>query len=112
MSLYHYNATVRRVVDGDTVDLDVDLGFSIIARQRFRLYGIDAPEVVGTARAAGLAATAHLQQLLPAGAHVVIDSYKDAKDKYGRYLADIYTASGVTVNAQMVADGHAVYKDY
>ena len=43
--MYEYNCKIRRVVDGDTVDVDIDLGFGIVyANQRIRLYGIDTPE--------------------------------------------------------------------
>lgn len=55
--LYEYRADTRRVVDGDTVDVDIDLGFNVWLRnERLRLYGIDTPELKGANKAAGLAA--------------------------------------------------------
>lgn len=102
--VYIYAATVKKWVDGDTVDLRVDLGFRTWIETRFRLYGIDTPE-----RGQPLAkeASAEAAELAPAGAEVVIETYKDP-DKYGRWLADITTASGCVVNAQLIADHLAV----
>lgn len=55
--LYEYRADICRVVDGDTVDADIDLGFNVwLHNERLRFYGIDAPELKGSTRAAGLAA--------------------------------------------------------
>ena len=61
---YRYRATLRRVIDGDTVDCDVDLGFEIIAVERFRLLGINAPEKRKPTYDAGIAAKQHLESLL------------------------------------------------
>lgn len=104
MSLYTYNATVIRVVDGDTVDLDVDLGFDIHQFMRTRLYGINAPEMN---TAAGKEAREFLLSMLPLDAEVLLHSHKDKRDKYGRYLARL-EFNGVVVNDEMVATGHAV----
>jgi micrococcal nuclease len=105
---YHYRVlSIDRVIDGDTVVAIVDLGFSISMKINFRLSGINAPEVVGATRAAGLDATAHLAKLLSFPLDVQVQS---SKDKYGRYLGRFIVA-GVDVNAQMIADGHAVAYD-
>lgn len=102
--MYAYSATVTRWVDGDTVDLRVDLGFKLYAETRFRLYGIDTPErgQKNHDEAWHLA-----QSLAPVGAAVTIHTYKDA-DKYGRWLAEIVTATGSSVNAALTAAGMAV----
>lgn len=108
MSLYEYNARVLRVVDGDTVQLDVDLGFDIRQRMTVRLYGINAPEM---STPGGKPARDHLVGMLPTGATVRLETLKDRKEKYGRYLARIYAESPadmLDVNAKMIEDGHAV----
>ena len=86
--MYEYFAKVTKIVDADTVDLEVDLGFKTIVRQRFRLYGIDAYEVRGAEREMGLKAKAWVQSIMPIGTPVRVETYKT--DKYGRYLADIF----------------------
>jgi micrococcal nuclease len=104
--MYQYSAVVLAVIDGDTVDLDCDLGFDIRRKDRIRLYGINAPERNAPG---GPEATAALRSMLPVGAAVVLDTYKDKTEKYGRYLGTISVGSpAVIVNDQMVADGHAV----
>ena len=100
---YVYRATVTRWVDGDTVDLRVDLGFKMWAETRFRLYGIDTPE---RGQQGWAEATAAAKQMAPEGSSVMVTSYKDA-DKYGRWLA-VISAGEINVNAQLMDDGHAV----
>lgn len=99
-----------RVVDGDTVDVIVDLGFRIKIEMRVRLAGIDAPEL--NARGLeGEQARDHLAALLPAGAICWAKTDKP-KDKFGRWLAWLRPVdSGQTVNAAMVAAGHATPYD-
>lgn len=106
--MYQYAATVVRAVDGDTVDLDVALGFRISNRDRFRLTGINAPErgQLGWAEA-----TAALATMIPAGSVVAIQTHhpttRDPKDKYGRWLATVFF-NGADINQAMVDQGHAV----
>jgi micrococcal nuclease len=108
MEVYRFNATVSRWVDGDTVHLDVDLGFSITVRETFRLANINTPETRGETRPAGLAALARARELAPEGTAVSVEVRKVA-DKYGRWLALIYTTTAArSVNDQLVAEGHAV----
>jgi micrococcal nuclease len=107
--MYEYEATIRRWVDGDTVDVDIDLGFGLIySNQRIRLYGIDAPEkrtrdLVEKER--GLAATAYVNEQAPVGSRVVIKTYKD--DKYGRILGEIFV-DDKNLNTLLTVEGHAV----
>lgn len=82
---YDYKATVIRWVDGDTVWLEVDLGFRIVGRMDFRLYGVDTPE---RGQLNYAEATALVNQIAPAGSSVRIRTYKDP-DKYGRWLAEV-----------------------
>ena len=105
--LYHYRAEVVRVVDGDTVVMDVDLGFSIKRREKLRLKYINAPEL---STDAGPAAKDFLAGIL-AGKEIEIETTKDALDKYGRMLAVIWASepgkSQVNVNQAMLDTGHA-----
>lgn len=102
---YIYNADVLRWVDGDTVDLIVDLGFYVFIKARFRLDHIDTPE---RGRPNWANATAFSSEMAPVGSRVVIYSKLPA-DKYGRFLADIYVQSQDTsVNLSLVASGLAV----
>jgi micrococcal nuclease len=119
--IYIYKAELIRVVDGDTVDLVIDLGFDTQRKERFRLYGIDAPEMN---TAAGKEAKAWLIGILgPYGAIYVQTiqlSTKAKRDKYGRFLAVLYddlgelraklppkTLAPASINAKMIAEGHA-----
>lgn len=109
--MYEYRATITRVIDGDTVEAHVDLGFAVSVVERFRLYGINAPEVKGASREDGLAATECLKTLIAkhtenSGA-LTIQTRKDKQEKYGRYLA-VLMANGLNLNQGMVNAGHAV----
>lgn len=102
--MYTYRAQVQRWVDGDTVDLRVDLGFKMWAETRFRLYGIDTPERGQTGWAE---ATAEAKRLAPEGSFVIAETYKDG-DKYGRWLALIEIEDGAVVNQKLIDGGFAV----
>ena len=87
---YVRKALVRRVVDGDTIDVDVDLGYKITTHQRLRLARIDAPEMRGKNRAAGQRAKEFVRRILtpPEGnMYVYIQTFKSGK--YGRYIAEV-----------------------
>lgn len=105
---FRRRAHLVRVVDGDTVDLEVDLGFHLVTRTRFRLLGIDAPEVKGATKAAGDAATAWLREALD-GRELAVESVKTGK--FGRWLATLYArqddGAWRDINAAMLAAGHA-----
>jgi micrococcal nuclease len=111
--MYEYRAGVIKVVDGDTVDLRVELGFGISIVERFRLAGIDAPEMRGESRMSGLAAKAGLSVLLAEydQGPLIVRTEKDSKGKYGRYLATLVRGD-VIINAALVSRGHAEYKSY
>ncbi len=99
-----YGAQVARVIDGDTVVLDVDLGFGVWQRdQHFRLHGCNARE---HAQAGGAEALANLQSLLPVGSSVTVTSVKP--DKFGgRYDALITLPDGRDLTQVLVASGWA-----
>lgn len=107
--MYEYKAKVHRVVDGDTVWLDVDLGFQVHAVLDFRLEGLNTPEVVGATKVAGLAAKAELERLLSLGSLRIIST---KTEKYGRYLATIFVqppaGSELNVNQALIDGGFAV----
>jgi len=108
-----YKAAIDRVVDGDTVDLIVDLGFDTFRKERFRLYGINAPESRTKdleEKKKGKAATVYLEDLVKKLTH--IKTIQDKKGKFGRYLVKLYTTNDKCINDIMVEQGHAVYKDY
>ena len=88
--LYHYKMTVTRVVDGDTIYGDVDLGFNFGGRKmEFRLAEINTPEIRGADRTAGLASKEYVESKI-LNKEVCILTKKDSKEKYGRYLAWVY----------------------
>lgn len=105
MNMYEYEAVVVRWVDGDTVDLRVDLGFHMWVETRFRLHGINTPE-----RGAPLFkdATQFAEGLAPVGALVRIRTFKGA-DKYGRWLALVFVSNrhGSSVNEALLGAGLA-----
>lgn len=107
--LYHYKAFVRSVYDGDTIRADIDLGmFVTLENQPVRLYGIDTPEIrKKLERSKAIEARDALRSLILERT-VVIRTLKDDKEKYGRWLGEIWLGD-VNVNAWMVGKGHAKY---
>lgn len=111
-----YRATVVHVVDGDTIDLDVDLGFYIRRIDRFRLIGsaggVDTPELHASdpaIRERARAAKARMAALCPAGAPVFTVTEKaPAQDGFGRWLCQVITADGLNVGDTLLAEGLAV----
>ena len=104
---YVYWADVTRIVDGDTIDANVDLGFNVFHKIRFRLNGIDTMELRDpdpVKREHAQRARDRLTELLM-GCKILIETRKT--DKYGRYLADIYLGD-LHVNQQMITEGLAV----
>lgn len=94
MTLYHYNANVTYVYDGDTITVEIDLGLSTWIRgEKIRLARINAPEVRGEQRPQGLQAAEFLHSMID-GKQVVIETIKDKKGKYGRYIGDIWFQQG------------------
>ena len=113
--MYEYRARIVRVIDGDTVEAEVDLGFHISSRMSMRLFGINTPEIKGDSRPQGLAARDYLTQLIDTHTHVTneltIRTQKDATEKYGRLLATLL-ADDVNLNEALIAAGHAVVAMY
>ena len=108
----YYVKKVTNVVDGDTIDVDIDLGFSISYSQRVRLAGIDTPESRTSDKAEkvlGLESKEFLKSKIKDAKTVVIKTEKmDSSEKYGRILGWVYLdGSSISINEQMIADGYA-----
>ena len=108
----YYVKKVSKVVDGDTIDVDIDLGFDICFSSRVRLAGIDTPESRTTdkmEKALGLESKAYLKHEIEAAKSVVIKTEKmDSSEKYGRILGWVYiNEDTVSLNDKMINDGYA-----
>ena len=113
--MWTYRAKVIRVIDGDTVDVDIDLGFGVwLKDERVRIMGIDTPESRTRDKVEkkfGLAAKARLKELL--GATPILKTQvgkggEDMKGKFGRILGDFLTEDGKKCGELLVKEGHAV----
>jgi micrococcal nuclease len=108
----YYVKKVTKIVDGDTIDVDIDLGFDISFSSRVRLAGIDTPESRTSdkmEKALGLESKAYLKHEIDAAKTVVIKTEKmDSSEKYGRILGWVFLdGSSVSLNEKMIADGYA-----
>jgi len=106
--MYEYNCKLDRIVDGDTVDVIIDLGFDIHFNSRIRLLGIDAPEVRtrdDVQKLKGLAAKHRLKELLPE--EFTIRTKLDKRGKYGRVLGTLMVGD-TNINELLVEEGHAI----
>jgi|TARA_R110000737_G_scaffold26767_7_gene45521 micrococcal nuclease len=103
--MYEYSCKVDRVVDGDTIDVVLDLGFDIMFKSRVRLYGIDTPESRTRdldEKARGKMAGAFLKEAVENGSKVVIETkLKDSRGKYGRVLGNV-VVDGLNINEAMI----------
>jgi len=108
--MYEYPCKIVRVVDGDTVDVDIDLGFSHwIHNERIRLYGVDTPECRtrdAQEKAAGLLAKAFVEDALHVGGTYTLSTKE--KGKFGRYLGVIFVSDKTSINAALVTEHLAV----
>lgn len=109
--MYAYRATVKRWVDGDTLDVSIDLGFGVWKAERVRLNGVNCPESHGATKDQGAKAKAFSESLAPAGTPVALRSYKpDQTEKFGRYLATVFLDDGRDVSAELIRSGNG--KEY
>jgi len=106
-----YNAEVKKVVDGDTFDIIIDLGFDTLRKGRVRLYGVNAPESRTkdlAEKQKGLAAKEFTDQWLTRTNHKVkIETILNKNEKYGRVLAKVWDESGNCLNTDIVTAGLA-----
>ena len=115
-NLFHYRSTVTRVVDGDTIDVDLDLGFDIKYHVRIRLVGINTPESRTRdleEKERGLAAKDFVGRWLleQAGMNQIIQTSLDGRGKFGRVLGRVLNQEGVCLNDVLIEAGHAVVYD-
>lgn len=119
--LYCYKAKMTRMIDGDTVDVDIDLGFHLAFSVRARLHGINAPELRGESKEKGIVARNRLQEMVLGADDIVVRTFLDEKDKYGRVLVEVLktyrTQAGdelslVNINERLVEEGLAVKAVY
>lgn len=108
MTFVYFHVEVIRVIDGDTVELNIDMGNNTFWRDKFRLMGINAPETHSTDKVAADAATTFLTDSLKKGDIIV---HTKGKDKYGRWLCTVFTGKDGNINLRMVEAGHAVPYD-
>ena len=113
--MYEYRCTVVKIIDGDTVDVDIDLGFGVwMKKQRIRLYGIDTPESRTRdleEKKYGLAAKAYLTGMLDDEAGITLKTHKDAEGKFGRILGELWRTTDYadqSINEYMIEKHHAV----
>ena len=113
--MYEYKCTVNKVIDGDTVDVDIDLGFGIVLTdERVRIMGIDTPESRTRNKIEklfGLAAKQRLKELLSKQCILKTEINKDGEDmkgKFGKVLGDFISDNGRLVTDIMIEEGHAV----
>ncbi len=116
--MYTYHANVDRVVDGDTIDLVIDLGFKITTFQRIRLRGINTPETYNVKKESeeykkGMAAKNFVVKRIEENSFkVIVETDKDV-GKFGRYIGVIRLADNtVSLNDELVEKGFAVYAKY
>tara|TARA_R100001460_G_scaffold64669_2_gene104946 strand:+ start:1125 stop:1547 length:423 start_codon:yes stop_codon:yes gene_type:complete len=108
--VYEYKCNVTRVVDGDTVDCEIDLGFDIVYKSRVRLYGIDTPESRTSnkdEKARGKLAAKFLSDNILHADKLVVQTKLDKKGKFGRVLG-VIVADDVDLNQALVDNYHAV----
>ena len=113
--MYEYRCKVVHIVDGDTVDVDIDLGFGVwMKKQRIRLYGIDTPESRTRdleEKKYGLAAKEFLTGMLDDEAGIILKTYKDKEGKFGRILGELWRTTNYadqSINEYMIEKHHAV----
>ena len=118
--MYEYSALVTDVYDGDTITVDLDLGFGVVMHgQKFRLLGIDAPEVRGPERPEGLKSALWLRYKI-INRRVTLVTVKnrkgaDSKGKFGRWLASVYLPgdnTSLSVNEQLIVRNLAERREY
>jgi micrococcal nuclease len=115
LKVNEYDVVLLKAVDGDTVDVDIDLGFGVwLKDERVRIMGIDTPESRTSnevEKLFGKAAKHRLQELLANGGTLVTTEEKNGEDmrgKFGRILGDFKTPDGKLVTEVMIAEGHCV----
>ena len=112
ITTYQYWGEVKRIVDADTMDFNVIMGFDTMFSGRFRLIGINTPEIYGVKKTSeeyqkGMAASDFVKTMIQPGDWVEIEIYQGKREKYGRWLCQVFN-DGVSINEQLLIHGHAV----
>jgi micrococcal nuclease len=110
--MYEYRAKVINVVDGDTIDLDIDLGFDMHIvggdNGRIRLFGVNTPEKSGATKEAGIKATDFVKAAV-LDKYVTVQTVKDKSEKYGRILGTVlYDSAMKNLSKELIAAGLGV----
>ncbi len=114
--MYQYRAIVTKIYDGDTMTLDIDLGFGVwLKKQSIRMARIAAAEIRGEERPQGLIVRDTLRGWLPLGTVVLLETQKDKAGKYGRWLGEVYfmgnmmdaqsAEAGISYNQRLLNEG-------
>ena len=113
--MYEYRCKIVKIVDGDTVDVDIDLGFGVwMHKERIRLYGIDTPESRTRdldEKKYGLIAKSWIEKFMPVGSTQTLITQKDKSGKFGRILGKFRVNDGsydIILNDWMITNHHAV----
>jgi micrococcal nuclease len=100
---YVYRAKVVSVYDADTMTVDIDCGFGVwLHKQKLRLYGINAPEVRGPEKVEGKISRDYVRSVCGEGKSIVLQSHRDKKGKYGRWLATVWYHSHANPDGPMM----------
>ena len=116
INMYTYSAKLNRIIDGDTLDIKIDLGLRVSVDIRTRLFGINCPEIFGVVHNTpeylkGLQAKDYVTQWFASLGtdSFVVQTYKDKQEKYGRWLIKVTSLDGVKVlNEDLLTSGNAV----
>ena len=110
--MYEYKAIVKRIIDGDSLVLDIDLGFYMFMNEtKIRLYGLDTPEMNSDdplIRLQAVLATRYLFDNLSIGDNITIKTVLDKREKYGRLLATVFTKDGLNINEGLIKNKLAI----
>ncbi len=109
LGLYTYSAKFVKVIDGDTIDVDIDLGFGMwLHSKRLRLYGLDTPEKNTPEGVKAKQFTVDwVGKSMTKDGTLVIRTLSDKPDKYGRILASVYGSTSVSLNDELLSSGNA-----
>ena len=108
--MYTYRATLDRIIDGDTIDVVLDLGFDVHLKSRVRMAGINTPESRTRdleEKKRGLAAKDRLTELIEGKEFIIKTQISKERGKFGRVLGEVYVGD-VNINQQLIQEGHAV----